>query len=168
MRELLAGFGSEQVRSPHIPDEYEISREQHPRNIATAAVVEQRPRDMLRRVPRCVKRPHPQTAHRDFFAIGDHMVGVRRRPVRAAHARRMHLHGITKPSLQLRRPDDEVGMHVRLEDMANLQIVLTGVANEIVHVSRGVNHRRLAGTFIAHKIRRDGKSGNESLIEQHG
>ena len=62
---------------------------------------------------------------------------------------------------------DEISVHVRLEDVADVKLVFATILNEIIHVSRGVENCRFSCALVSDHVGRNGQSWNESLVKQH-
>jgi hypothetical protein len=56
-------------------------------------------------------------------------------------------------------------VHVRLEDVPDVQVVGVREANELVDVAGRIDDSGLAGPLVRNKVRRDRQAGNETLME---
>ena len=102
------------------------------------------------------------------MTIRGDVVRVWRRPIRTAFSRTVHLDIRPEPSLELARARHVVCLHMRFDDVADVEVVLLRVLKVRFDIPRRIDHGRSAAAFVAHNIRRDRQSRNESLIEQHG
>ena len=95
------------------------------------------------------------------------MVRVGRRPLISAHARCVNLSLASETVLEFMGATDEISVHVRLEDVADVKLVFATILNEIIHVSRGVENCRFSCALVSDHVGRNGQSWNESLVKQH-
>ena len=135
MSQFLASFFAQQVRSPNIAYKYEVTREDQPRRVRASRVVEQRPRNVFQRVAGSMNCLQPHDSHHDFIAILHNMICIWWRPVFAAHARCMNRQAIAEPVLHFPRTAHEVSMHVRFENVLDVQPFSLGDLEKSVNVT---------------------------------
>ena len=88
----------------------------------------------------------------DFVAFFHGMVGVGCGPLFAAQAGGVNDRRAAEPRLEFARPADEVGVHVGLEDVGDVEAVVGREADELVDVAGRVDDRRFAGGLIANQM----------------
>jgi hypothetical protein len=89
------------------------------------------------------------------------LVGVGLGPVGTAVAGATNERFPLQTGLQLAGTSDEIGVDVRLHYMPDMQVVVAGVAKEIIHVAGGVDRRCLAAFLVPHNVGGDGQARHE-------
>jgi hypothetical protein len=75
---------------------------------------------------------------------------------------------VRQPRLELDRAADEVGVHVRLEDVCDAQALLACRAHVRLDIAGRVDDGATAEGFVSDHVGVDGKAWNEAAVQEHG
>ena len=154
--DLLSGHG--EIGSRHIPDKQRIAAEHEARVLAARGVGDEE-RHVLGSMPGCRKRLQPHRTDLNARSPAQQLVGGR-----DAAAGRKVCNGTCRRDQPV-ATRDVIGVHMRVDNMANNESVGASERQVRLDIQRGIDHDRLAA--IGKKVGRTGEILVDDLPEDH-
>ena len=151
-----AAAAGREVGPAHVADEQRVPGEDHPR-ARRGRGVDDEDGHALGRVTRRLEEAQHDRAHTEFVAVADRTMRDRRSRLRAEHHRGPGALG------QLTVAAHEVGVEVRLDDVADAQALRLGLGQVLLHVAARIHDRGLA--LGADQVGRVGQATQIELLE---